>query len=52
MNLDLGLLISTVVISMFLAVALATQFRLDRYMPSVYWLAVFSHQHRWHSHYR
>ena len=39
-DLGLGLTITTVVMSGLLAVALAAQFRLDRYVPSVYWLAV------------
>ena len=39
-NLGLGLTITTVVMSAFLAVALAYQFRLNRYVPGVYWLAV------------
>lgn len=39
-NLGLGLTITTVVMSAFLAVTLAAQFRLDRYVPGIYWLAV------------
>lgn len=39
-NLGLGLTITTIIMSAFLAVVLAVQFRLDRYVPSVYWLAV------------
>ncbi len=39
-NLGLGLTVTTVVMSVLLAVALAFQFRLDRYVPGVYWLAV------------
>ena len=39
-NLGLGLTVTTVVMSGLLAVALAFQFRLRRYVPGVYWLAV------------
>jgi uncharacterized membrane-anchored protein len=39
-NLGLGLTITTFVMSGLLAVALAAQFRLHRYVPGVYWLAV------------
>ncbi len=39
-NLGLGLTLTTVVMSALLAVALATQFRLRRYVPAPYWLAV------------
>lgn len=39
-NLGLGLTVTTVVMSVFLAGVLAYQFRLDRYVPGVYWLAV------------
>ena len=39
-DLDLGLTVTTVVISVFLTVALAVQFSLRRYVPGVYWLAV------------
>ena len=39
-NLGFGLTATTVVMSVLLAVALAFQFRLDRYVPGVYWLAV------------
>ena len=39
-NLGLGLTITTIVMSVLLALALAFQFRLDRYVPGVYWLAV------------
>ena len=40
LNLGLGLTVTTIVMSAFLALALAAQFRLDRYVPGVYWLAV------------
>ncbi len=39
-NLGLGLTVTTIFMSILLAVALAAQFRLDRYVPGVYWLAV------------
>ncbi len=39
-NLHLGLTVTTIVISGFLAVALFAQFRLHRYVPGIYWLAV------------
>ncbi len=39
-NLGLGLSGTTLVMTAFLAVALALQFRLRSYVPSVYWLAV------------
>jgi len=39
-NLGFGLTATTVVMSIFLAVALAYQFRLPKYVPGVYWLAV------------
>jgi uncharacterized membrane-anchored protein len=39
-NLGLGLTITTFVMSGIFAVALAAQFRLDRYVPAVYWLVV------------
>ncbi len=39
-NLGLGLTITTLVMSAFLLVALAFQFRYRRYVPGVYWLAV------------
>ena len=39
-DLGLGLTITTVVMSAFLAAVLATQFRLAKYVPGVYWLAV------------
>lgn len=39
-NLGLGLTVTTFVMSGLLAVTLAFQFRLDRYVPGVYWLAV------------
>lgn len=39
-KLHLGLTITTIVMSAFLAVALAAQFRLHRYVPGPYWLAV------------
>ncbi|MBA4116320.1 MAG: hypothetical protein H0X71_07770 [Rubrobacter sp.] len=39
-NLGLGLTITTAVMSVLLAVALAFQFGLRRYVPGVYWLAV------------
>ncbi len=37
-NLHLGLTITTIILSVFLAVALAVQFRLRQYVPGVYWL--------------
>ena len=39
-DLGLGLTVTTYVMGAALAVALAAQFRLDRYVPGVYWLAV------------
>lgn len=39
-DLNLGLTITTFVMSGFLAVALAVQFSLRRYVPGIYWLAV------------
>ena len=39
-TLGLGLNGTTVVVSVFLAVALVAQFRLKRYVPGIYWLAV------------
>ena len=39
-NLGLGLSLTTYAMSAALAVALVAQFRLDRYVPGVYWLAV------------
>jgi uncharacterized membrane-anchored protein len=39
-NLGLGLTNTTLIMSAFLAVALALQFRLNRYVPSVYWVSV------------
>jgi uncharacterized membrane-anchored protein len=39
-NLGLGLTVTTYVMGAALAVALVMQFRLDRYVPGVYWLAV------------
>ncbi|MCU1556746.1 MAG: Membrane protein [Microbacteriaceae bacterium] len=39
-NLSLGLTVTTVVMSLLLAAALVAQFRLRRYVPAVYWLAV------------
>ena len=39
-NLGLGLTVTTIVMSGLLAVALFAQFRLRRYVPGVYWLAV------------
>jgi len=39
-DLGLGLTVTTIVMSVLLAVTLAFQFRLDRYVPGVYWLAV------------
>lgn len=39
-NLKLGLTGTTVVMTSFLAVVLVVQFKLRRYQPSVYWLAV------------
>ena len=39
-NLNLGLTVTTIVMSGFLAVALFVQFRLRRYVPGIYWLAV------------
>ena len=39
-NLGFGLTATTVVMSGFLAIALAYQFRLRQYVPGVYWLAV------------
>jgi uncharacterized membrane-anchored protein len=39
-NLGLGLTVTTYVMGAALAVALVAQFRLDRYVPGVYWLAV------------
>src|SRR3954449_6680326 len=39
-TLGFGLTNTTVVFSVALAVALVTQFRLDRYVPGVYWLSV------------
>src|SRR3954462_13840809 len=39
-NLGFGLTWTTVVMGVLLAVVLALQFRLDRYVPPVYWLAV------------
>jgi uncharacterized membrane-anchored protein len=38
-NLNLGLTITTIVMSGFLTVALFVQFRLHRYVPGIYWLA-------------
>jgi uncharacterized membrane-anchored protein len=40
MNLKLGLTGTTFIMSGFLAVALVFQFRLRRYVPGIYWLAV------------
>jgi uncharacterized membrane-anchored protein len=39
-NLNFGLTMTTVVMSLLLAAALIVQFRLNRYVPAVYWLAV------------
>src|SRR5919112_6802649 len=39
-DLGLGLTVTTYVMGAALAVALAAQFRLDRYVPGAYWLAV------------
>jgi len=39
-DLNLGLTVTTIVMSVFLAVALFVQFRLRRYVPGIYWLAV------------
>ena len=39
-NLGFGLTITTIVMSIFLAVALVAQFRLHKYVPGVYWLAI------------
>ncbi len=39
-TLNLGLTVTTIVMSVFLAVALFVQFRLRRYVPGIYWLAV------------
>ncbi len=39
-NLGFGLTATTIVMSVLLAITLAFQFRLDRYVPGVYWLAV------------
>ncbi len=39
-NLGLGLTITTIVMGVFLAGALFVQFRLRRYVPGIYWLAV------------
>ena len=39
-NLNLGLTVTTVIMSAFLAGALVAQFRLRRYVPAVYWLSV------------
>jgi uncharacterized membrane-anchored protein len=39
-NLNLGLTVTTIVMSGFLAVALLVQFWLRRYVPGIYWLAV------------
>jgi uncharacterized membrane-anchored protein len=39
-RLDLGLSITSVVMSLLLAIALLFQFRARRYIPSVYWLSV------------
>jgi uncharacterized membrane-anchored protein len=39
-NLNLGLTNTTFVMSAFLAVSLGFQFRLTKYVPGVYWLAV------------
>jgi uncharacterized membrane-anchored protein len=39
-NLHLGLTITTIVMSSFLAVALFVQFQLHRYVPGIYWFAV------------
>ncbi len=39
-DLNLGLTVTTIVISVLLAVALFVQFRLRRYVPGIYWLAV------------
>ena len=39
-NLNLGLTVTTIVMSGFLTVALFVQFRLHRYVPGIYWLAV------------
>ena len=39
-DLGLGLTVTTYVMGAALAVALVAQFRLDRYVPGVYWLAV------------
>jgi len=40
LNINLGLTVTTVVMGVFLAGALFAQFRLRRYVPGVYWLAV------------
>ncbi|HAM26697.1 MAG TPA: hypothetical protein DCP11_08330 [Microbacteriaceae bacterium] len=39
-NLNLGLTITTVIMAALLAIVLVAQFRLQRYVPAVYWLAV------------
>src|SRR3979490_986981 len=39
-NLNLGLTNTTLITSVFLAVALFFQFRLKKYVPGIYWLAV------------
>ncbi len=40
MKLHVGLSITTVIMSVFLAIALVAQFRLRKYVPSVYWIAI------------
>lgn len=39
-NLGLGLTVTSIVMSAFLTVALFVQFRMKRYVPGIYWLAV------------
>src|SRR4051794_19614518 len=39
-NLNLGLTVTTIVMSSFLAIVLIVQFRHRRYVPGIYWLAV------------
>src|SRR4029077_37003 len=39
-NLGLGLTVTSIIMSALLAVALVFQFRVRRYIPGIYWLAV------------
>ncbi len=41
-TLRLGLVVTSIIMSVFLVIALVNQFRLQRYVPASYWLAVVS----------